>query len=180
MYEVFLPRENQGTWFPTKTSAYRFIRQSDQPWLLSRVDKTYPQATVVAVCGLLTDWEEILPEYANAVTGHHQDETVMIFDNAGDVITFKVDLASRTFVKDLFYTMLEIEGVVRWNEQVPEFMNSESVRKSMYNILNTLDKGTWIFRYPRLASEFDNFRKIFEGYATITQYDEDCWQVSVH
>jgi hypothetical protein len=50
----------------------------------------------------------------------------------------------------------------------------------MYNVLNTLDKGTWIFRYPRLVSEFDNFREIFKGYATITQYDQDQWQVSVH
>jgi hypothetical protein len=80
----------------------------------------------------------------------------------------------------LFQTMLEIETIVRWNEQVPYFMNPEAVRPRMYNVLNTLDKGTWIFRYPRLVSEFDNFREIFKGYATITQYDQDQWQVSVH
>jgi hypothetical protein len=180
MYEVYLPRTNEGTWFPTKTSAYRFIRQSDQPWLLSRVDGTYTQATVVAVCGLLTDWEEILPEYANAVTGHHQDETVMIFDNAGDVISFRVNLASRTFVKDLFYELLSIETVVRQGERISEFLDAESVRKSMYNILNTLDRGTWVFRYPWPVSSFNNICEVFKGYATVSQYDDHCWQVSVH
>ncbi len=181
MYEVYLPRTDEATTLTHKWSAYRFIRQSGQPWVLSRVDGMYPKPTVVNVSGLLVhSWQEYLPEYAEAINIDHSDEVITITDNAGDIISFKVCLCSYSFVKDLLQTMLEIETIVRWNEQVPYFMNPEAVRPRMYNVLNTLDKGTWIFRYPRLVSEFDNFREIFKGYATNTQYDEDQWQVSVH